>query len=484
VTELPSAAEYHRRTRYRRRELGGGGLDWANQPSVYKKYPQAESVPFPRDLVLPKADAREVLTGELVRSSRPPSLSLLADLLFLAYGFSARVEHGSETFLYRSAPSAGALYPTEIYLAAQGIEGLEAGLYHYSILDFALERLASGRPPGQVPVPALVLTGLFFRSAWKYRDRALRYCLLDAGHLAENLVLVSRVLGCSGDFLSDFDDQALNAFLGLDPDREAALGLFRLKPGNSFSKNEETAPTKRPQSQDLAPREQVFDLVSAAVRLTSGPLTENPGEEWPRPQGDLVSLPASDWRGFEGPTLVQALQSRRSRRNFRPQRVTLQETARILDLVVSMDLGRLVNLGLVTNGVQGLADGFYGLQPEPRALIRRRGGFLGPALAEAALDQEWVGRANLILVLTSPLEHLEKTMGPRALRLAYLAAGRLGQRAYLAAETLGWGCCGVGAFFDEEVHRLLHLPPGEEVLYLISLGPLKKRTQGGRPRPR
>jgi len=483
VTELSSAAEYHRRTRYRRGELGGG-LDWANQPSVYKKYPQTESVPFPRDLVLPKADARQTLTGELVRASQPPSLSLLADLLFLAYGFSARVEHGPETFLYRSAPSAGALYPTEIYLTTQGIEGLDDGLYHYDIMDFALERLASGRPPGQVPAPALVLSGLFFRSAWKYRDRALRYCLLDAGHVAENLVLVSRVLGCSGEFLSNFDDQVLNAYLGFDPDREAALGLFRLKAGNSFSEHEATAPPNRPRSQPIAPREQVFDLVSEAVRLTSGPLTENPVEEWPRPQVDLVSLPASDWQGFEGPTLVQALQSRRSRRNFRPQRVTLQETARLLDLIVSPDAGRLVNLGLVTNEVQGLPDGFYGLHPEPRALIRRKGGFLSPALAEAALDQEWVGRANLILVLTSPLEYLEKTMGPRALRLSYLAAGRLGQRAYLAAETLGWGCCGVGAFFDEEVNRLLQLPPGEEVLYLVPLGPIKKRTHGGRPRPR
>jgi len=482
VREPVSAAEYHRRTKYRRGELSGLGLDWSNQPSVYKKYPQAETVPFPRDLVLPRADARQVLTGEPARTDQPPSLPLLADLLFLAYGFSARVEHGPETFLYRSAPSAGALYPTEIYLAAQGVEGLDDGLYHYNIMDFALERLAAGSPPGQVP--ALVLTGLFFRSAWKYRDRAFRYCLLDAGHVAENLALVGRVLGCSGEFSADFDDKALNAYLGLDPDREAALALVRLKPVNSFSEPKETPQPERLQSEAIAPREQVFKLISSAVHLTSRPLTGNPVEESPWPQGDLVPLPAADWTGFEGPTLVQALQSRRSRRNFRPQRVSLQETARILDLIVSPDLGRLVNLGLVTNGVQGLADGFYLLQSEPRGLVRRKGGFLSPALAEAALDQEWIGRANLILVLTAPLEDLEKTLGPRALRLAYLAAGRLGQRAYLAAETLGWGCCGVGAFFDEEVHRLLELPPGEEVLYLAPLGPIKKRTHGGRPRPR
>ena len=87
-------------------------------------------------------------------------------------------------------------------------------------------------------------------------------------------------------------------------------------------------------------------------------------------------------------------------------------------------------------------------------------------------------------MVTSPLGSLEKQLGPRALRAAYLAAGRLGQRAYLAAETLGWGCCGVGAFFDDEVTRLLELPDGVEPLYLLPVGPIKKRTHGGRPTQR
>ena len=106
---------------------------------------------------------------------------------------------------------------------------------------------------------------------------------------------------------------------------------------------------------------------------------------------------------------------------------------------------------------------------------------MGLELSKTALNQDWLGRANLVLAVSAPLERLERSIGPRAFRLAYLAAGRLGQRAYLAAEAMDWGCCGVGAFFDDEVREVLNLPQGEEVLYLIPVGPIKKRTHGGRP---
>ena len=89
---------------------------------------------------------------------------------------------------------------------------------------------------------------------------------------------------------------------------------------------------------------------------------------------------------------------------------------------------------------------------------------------------------DLVLYVHEPSrEKLEESLGPRALRLAYLSAGRVGQRAYLAAESLGWGACGVGAFFDAEVKHLLNLPPAEHPLYLVPVGPIKKRTHGGRP---
>ena len=456
-------------------------MDPKNRPSPDKIYPGTQSVALPRDLVLPRAEARLALKGDLIRSPQPLNLASLAGLLFMAYGFTDRVELGSEVFLYRSAPSAGALYPTEIYLAAQEIKGLDDGLYHYSLTDFALTRLRQGVPPAGVPAPALILAGLFFRSAWKYLDRAFRYCLLDTGHVAENINLAGPVLGLDTRFTPAFDDDLITGYLGLDRDREAPLGLVRLGPAPEGSAK--TSPlTGPPVSEPIARREEVFDLVASAARLTAAPLAQAQGIDMAWPRGSQIDLPAPDWEGFESPTLVQVLQKRRSRRNFKPRAVLRNELARLLDLVVTPGLEDIrVNIGFLTNEVQDLADGFYHFRVKDRGLERHKGGFLGPGLALSAFSQDWLGRANLIFVLTAPLERLEEALGPRALRLAYLDAGRIGQRAYLAAEAFGWGCCGVGAFFDDDVRQDLDLPPGEEVLYLIPLGPVKQRTHGGRP---
>lgn len=481
MTSLKSAAEYHSRTKYTRQGRLGGGMDPKNRPSPDKIYPGAQSVALSRDLVLPRAEARPALRGDLVRPPQSLNLASLAGLLFMAYGFTDRVELGSEVFLYRSAPSAGALYPTEVYLAAQGIEGLDDGLYHYSLTDFALTRLRQGAPPAGVPAPALILTGLFFRSAWKYLDRAFRYCLLDTGHVAENITLAGPVLGLDTMFTSTFDDDLITGYLGLDRDREAPLGLVRLGPAPKGPAK--TSPlTDPPASEPIARREDVFDLVASVARLTAAPPAQAQGIDLAWPQGAPIDLPVPDWAGFEGPTLVQVLQKRRSRRNFKPKTVPRNELARFLDLVVPPGLEDLrINIGFLTNEIQDLADGFYHFRLKDRGIERHKGGFLGPGLALSAFSQDWLGRANLTLVLTAPLKRLEETLGPRALRLAYLDAGRIGQRAYLAAEAFGWGCCGVGAFFDDDVHQYLDIPPGEEVLYLIPSGPIKKRTHGGRP---
>ena len=415
---------------------------------------------------------------------RPLNLLLLAELLFMSYGFTHKTEYGREVYLYRAAPSAGALYPVEVYVLAADIDGLEDGLYHYSLMDFELTRLRQGPPPPGLPAPSLALTGLFFRSVWKYRDRALRYCLLDTGHLAENLSLAGSALRLESEFLADFDDDALNEYLGLDREKEAALGLFRLgrrqEASQEASTNQGPAPIELPEALPVAPRETSSPLISEAMSLTSAPCRDEVVEA-ARPMGEEFNLPYPLWSEFEGPTLVKALQSRRSRRNFRAATLLQRDLRRALEMILPRGADRYVDLGLVINEIQDIPDGYYRLTGDEYKIIRHRGGFMSPSLADAALSQDWVGRANINLVFSARLGAMEERLGPRALRLAYLTAGRIGQRAYLAAEAMGWGACGIGAFFDRDVSRLLGLDPGEDPLYLLPLGPVKKRTHGGRP---
>ena len=262
--------------------------------------------------------------------------------------------------------------------------------------------------------------------------------------------------------------------------REAALAVVTLEGSTTAPARTGESGGRVPPSNPAAPEEPVYELIDAAARLTSAPLKHPPTQTLEVPPGEEKPLPSVSWEGFQDPSLVQVLRQRRSRRNFKPQTLPHRQLARLLELALTPDVGRVINVGLVTNEVEDVADGFHWVCPETRALRRHRAGFIGPPLSQAALSQDWVGRANVIVVVTSPLKKLENELGPRSLRLAFLAAGRLGQKLYLGAEAMGWGCCGVGAFFDADVAGILDLGEDELPLYILPLGPIRKRTHGGR----
>jgi SagB-type dehydrogenase family enzyme len=182
-------------------------MDWANQPDVFKHYPDRDQIPLAKEVQTPRLKLSSVLS-RIQTDTVPKVLNRedLALILFLSHTFTAKARHPEGDFYYRSAASAGALYPTEVYVATHGVEGLDDGLYHFAMQHHALVPLrrqnlatrltgmcgASGRT---LPILTFVLTAILFRSAWKYRDRSYRYHLLDTGHVLENLVLALKALG-------------------------------------------------------------------------------------------------------------------------------------------------------------------------------------------------------------------------------------------------------------------------------------------------
>ncbi len=137
----------------------------------------------------------------------PWSLEQLASLLHHAYGTTRRNTFVPYPPALRPVPSAGALFPLEIYLHSAHVEGLSAGLYHYSPKGNFLHRLgeadhsdairAATLYPEYVAGASLVLfvTAQFERTTWKYGNRGYRYALLEAGHVALNVSLVASALG-------------------------------------------------------------------------------------------------------------------------------------------------------------------------------------------------------------------------------------------------------------------------------------------------
>jgi SagB-type dehydrogenase family enzyme len=224
---------YLRETRHSRSHLVGGRMDWAHQPEWFKTYPDAARIPLP-DLALDDGGLFDALARRRslrVYAAPPLALGELAALLWAAAGVTAR----QDGFAFRTAPSAGGLYPVEHYVVVNRVEGLEPGLYHYDVLGRTLEQLAAGDLRLSIARAALdqriaadaqavfVWTAVLERSRWKYGERFLRYVLLDAGHVAGNLALAATTIGLGSCQIAAFYDEEAASLLGVDPDREPVV---------------------------------------------------------------------------------------------------------------------------------------------------------------------------------------------------------------------------------------------------------------------
>lgn len=173
-----------------------------------------------------------------VRSFAPTPLSLpeLAALLRAGYGVTGTLEAGTEVQPLRAAPSGGALYPLELSVTARRVDGLEPGLYHFDPLDDVLELLAPGHQAMAPATPfaevagaaaaVIVVSAVFWRSRFKYGLRGYRFALLEAGHVAQNVLLAATSLGLGSVPLGGFYDRRVDEVIGVDGVDESALYLI------------------------------------------------------------------------------------------------------------------------------------------------------------------------------------------------------------------------------------------------------------------
>ncbi|RJX34470.1 MAG: SagB/ThcOx family dehydrogenase [Desulfarculus sp.] len=467
---------YHQSTAYDRGGLGGHGLDWGNQPWPFKRYAGLQPRPLPQ----PALSTAPFWPLALSWPSRPwqqaPALDQagLAGLLWLAAGLTAQAGQG----LHLRAPaSAGALYPAELYLFAQGLEYLDDGLWHLAPQSLGLHPLRSGPLAGSLAAAlggsprglGFTISAVFWRSLWKYGSRAWRYCLLDAGHLLTNLELACAAAGLQPHLHLEFADDALARLLGLDPEREAPLvGLLAGRTVQAEPLAQEA--WQPPEAEPSSPREGGDPAILAACR--SGALkAPRPEPVWPQPPVPKEARLLSPRPPEADPGLAAVAAKRRSRRNFLRRGLDAGQAALLLAAALPADAACQARV-LLGPGPD-LPAGLYQYHPQQRALAALETADPRPGLGPACLGQLWTGAAALSLVFWADLAQMEAAAGPRAYRQAMLAAGRAGQRLYLAATALGLGCCGVGAFFDREVAAAAGLPPGGQPLYVVSCGPVK-----------
>jgi SagB-type dehydrogenase family enzyme len=451
--------------------LRAPGVDWGDPPAPFKRYADAPRITLPP----PRRGDTTAFDA-----------AALGALLWHVAGVTE--QRGS--LKLRASPSSGALFSTELYAVVRALPGLAPGLWHYDAEHHALERLAAAAPDdamlGAPADPALasadvllLATALFRRSGHKYRDRTYRYVLADLGHALENAVQAAAALGRHAHFLRRFDEARAAAVLGVDEAEEGVLALLALQaPARATASAASTAlPRWQPPSLRDSPTERlgITGVLHRATSLraagSSVPTSAAPASAPATAPPGAIALP----RPAATPRDVLALIARRrSVRRFAATPLPLEALGGVLAGLRTVDpWSAALRLDVVVQAVEGLAAGAYRVERDTHRLLPRRPGVTRADSRAAALDQDVIGDAAAVLVLSIDRADFaaDPTGAARGYRHAFLEAGRIGERLYLEAAARGLGACSVGAFYDAEAAALVGVDPAREwVLHFAALG--------------
>jgi SagB-type dehydrogenase family enzyme len=216
--------------------LSQGGLTFGQETNnAYKTYPGAKMIKLPKPNYQGMPVEEAIKKRRSIRSYSKKALTLpqLSQLLFAAQGITGS-HYGNDV---RTAPSAGALYPIEVYITANNVDGLPQGIYHYNIQKHALELLKEGDfrkeitkaglgqdMLGEAPV-TFIFSAVFERTQRKYGERSLRYIFMEAGHISQNIALQAVSVGLGSVCVGAFYDEQVNRLLGLDGKTESVIYL-------------------------------------------------------------------------------------------------------------------------------------------------------------------------------------------------------------------------------------------------------------------
>ncbi len=497
------AQHYHQRTKYDPETIASKsqGLDWSTQPSPYKEYKIGTTYDLKPYLQSTKQD---------VDSHWWQRLSLF---LLCSYGLTARIQTMDEPMYLRAAPSAGGLYPAEIYLVSRGNKLLPAGLYNYQVKDHTLIHFWANdvwqniqvacftHPALMVADVALITTAVFYRSAWRYQDRAYRRIFLDTGHLLGNIELAGSMNGFRPYFIGGFVDRDINNLLYLNTEEEGAVTVIPIVDLDIHSDRKIQAfPSGLPSiinsEYPELPDGELLKCCHQMTEMTAfRPLPGNSfdmslvqlDDKYNFPFCLKISTETSpiDWQDtlpLSG--LEDTILKRRSTRRFTGAELTLDELKAILDFTYHpqhyieqhldptpdyFELG-LIETFIAVSGVEGLEEGCYYYAPKAQELRQIRFKNFRQELHYLCLGQELGRDAGAVIFHTADLQKAINRHGDRVYRYLHLDAGHLGQRLNLAAIRLDLGVSGIAGFFDDQVNEVLGIPEDEAVLYITTLG--------------
>jgi len=478
--------EYHELTKHSVESLRRTQhyLDWTKMPNPFRHYEGVPILDLPADPPAPQISALEVLEGKPGNTSAMDGAGFLSQLMFYSASISAskRVPSTGYTYALRVNPSSGNLHPTEFHFSTRGLVDWSDGLYHYRPSSHMAEQRAIGdigRKLVDTSAPLVfVLTSIAWREAWKYQNRAYRYCLHDIGHAWQSLALAARSLGCESFALGNFSDDKVAELCHLSGDEWPMLIVGLHGPSIPVRVLNQVDMTLFGGHPNRLTEEQVpyplIEKVHAATKLSTEAIIPSLGPPKASGRGQ-ISLPphVSASRGFG-----DVVRTRRSALDFKggDGSISLSQLAPLLSstkepLFADFATTRFVQLYLYVHRVEGLARGVYRYWPEHAELEIIKQGDQRLVAAALSLGQDLAGNACLAFSMIGDFENAARSYGDRGYRYVHFEAGAIGQRMYLASEALGLRATGIGAFFDEEVNRYLSLSPElGQVVYHFAIG--------------
>lgn len=457
------------------------------KPPQFKDYPDLEHLPLPRDLPPSGLSVGAALGGRRV-ATPVLDLAAISRLLFSGAGVARYIEREDGAIeWFRAAGSSGNLSPLELYLVCGGLGDLAAGIYHYAPVEHALHpisrgdqrtRVAAAIAEAEVPSAYLILTGVPWRTGWKYSERGFRNVYRDTG------TMLAQLLPFVGDqerspLRLAFTDAALAELLGLDPAAEFPVAVVALGPSTPTPRGDPHRVTPGwlgdggfefplvTEVQEAGALENA-DAVRAWRRAAAGVGVRRPD----RPTAFLSDLP-----------LEEAIRRRGSTRLFAqeigPQPLldpALKTAAGSVGWDVTTPDRTLLAHAAAVHGVDGLEPGLYWLADGRPGLDRA--GDLREEAIRLSLDQRLAGDGAYAAYHCGSVREVTAALGARGYRALLLEAGYVSGRLHLAAHSLGHGASGL-TFFDDELRTFLG---GSDPQLVTAVGlPRYRPRPGGAP---
>ncbi len=406
-------------------------VDARTQPSAFKSYPR------------------------FYRRFRLDENNPIHNFIRLTSTITFEKKYKYDSYQLRVNPSAGALYPTEIYVQIRGIKGLIDGIYHlevstnsltliYELIDDGLESYIV--PNCLVKGFIFLVSCAYYRSSWKYKNRSLRYCFLDSGHHIGAIAAAASLYQKAIQVIFDFDKVALNNDLGFENKEFVTASVIS---GELKQKNIRKLRSPLP---FVSPTDyfEINHFIEAGYKDT---ILTNLKINLFSYNNLVLQKPLFDCHPEK---FLQTIITRRSARAFQGGAISQTEWEQIwhyLKQPLPTTNKERIEIYLVINNVEGMESGLY------RELRLLKSGDFREQAKYLCVNQALARDSAVTLFLTSTYSNYQT---------AIQFAGWIGQRLYLISNYLGIGCSGIGAYHDDETQKFLGT--NQDILYAMAIG--------------